>query len=86
MELVITEPFGDPVADCGGFTRSGLRYQIPPSLPLVVEEDGSVLDTRSLVDYLSLVGVPLIWEMNGAVKGPRRYSGAVGIIELDDFI
>ena len=80
MELVITEPFGDPVADRGGFTRSGLRYQIPSPLPLVARKDESVLDTTSSVDFLSLVGVPLIWVMDGAVKGPRRYSGAVGSI------
>jgi hypothetical protein len=32
---------------------------------------------------------PLLWdmeEMYGTTKGPHQYSGAVGTIELDDFI
>ncbi len=35
------------------------------------------------------IAAPLIWDMDGgsgAMKGPRRYSGAVGTIELEDFI
>ncbi len=37
----------------------------------------------------SSIATPLIWDMDrgfGAMKGPRRYSGAVGTIELEDFI
>ncbi|OAE21594.1 hypothetical protein AXG93_939s1000 [Marchantia polymorpha subsp. ruderalis] len=79
-----------PVEDRGGFTRSGLRYRLPsPISPVVAEEDQSVADTESSVVISSSVPTPLIWDMDGmyrAVKGPRRYSDAVGIIELDDFI
>ncbi len=37
----------------------------------------------------SSIATPLIWDVDGgsgAMKGPRRYSGAVGTIELEDFI
>ncbi len=37
----------------------------------------------------SSIAAPLIWDMDGgsgAMKGPRLYSGAVGTIELEDFI
>ncbi len=37
----------------------------------------------------SSIIAPLIWHMDkgfGAMKGPRRYSGAIGTIELKDFI
>jgi hypothetical protein len=37
----------------------------------------------------SSIATPLIWDMDGgsgATKGPRRYSSAVGTIELEDFI
>ncbi|OAE21617.1 hypothetical protein AXG93_939s1250 [Marchantia polymorpha subsp. ruderalis] len=79
-----------PVKDYGGFTRSGLRYRLPsPISPVVAEEYQSVVDTESSVVQSSSVPTPLIWDMDGmygAVKGPRRYSNAVGTIELDDFI
>ena len=85
--MVITDRFVGPVADRGGFTRSGLRYRLPSPLSIVDEEDESVVDTVTpVVSVPSLVADPLIWEMDGAMKGPRCYSGAVGTIELDDFI
>ena len=90
--MVITElsggPVGDLGADSGGFTRSGLRCRLPFPLPTVdAEEDEGVPNTKSVL--LSSVAAPLIWDMDGmygAMKGPRRYSGAVGTIELEDFI
>lgn len=64
-----------------------MRYWLPsPISPVVAEEDQSVADTESSVVISSGVPTPLIWDMDGmygAVKGPRRYSGAVGTIELD---
>ncbi|PTQ47547.1 hypothetical protein MARPO_0007s0008, partial [Marchantia polymorpha] len=88
-ESVITEEFGGSVEDRGGFTRSGLRYRLPHPSASVVVEAWSVADSGSLVVISSRV--PHSWTgdmdgMYGAMKGPRRYSGAVGTIELDDFI
>ena len=87
MELVITDRFVGLVADRGGSTQSGLRYRLPSPLSIFAEEDKSVVDiVTHVVAVPSFVADPLIWEMDGAVKGPRRYSGAMGTIELDDFI
>ncbi|PTQ40682.1 hypothetical protein MARPO_0038s0037 [Marchantia polymorpha] len=88
-ESVITEEFGGSVEDHGGFTRSGLRYRLPHPSASVVVEAWNVADSGSLVVISSRV--PHSWTgdmdgMYGAMKGPRRYSGAVGTIELDDFI
>jgi hypothetical protein len=46
------------------------------------------VDNKSSI-LSSNIAAPLIWDMDGdsgAMKGPRRYSGVVGIIELEDFI
>ncbi len=46
------------------------------------------MDNKSSI-LSSSIAAPLIWDMDGssrAMKGPRRYSGAVGTIELEDFI
>ncbi len=78
---------GDHGGD-GGVTRSGLRYQLPSPTSLVVEEDEVIVNNKSSI-LLSNIATPLIWDMDGgfgAMKGPRRYSGAVGTIELEDFI
>jgi len=90
-DWVITEQFGDPVGDHGGdggVTRSGLRYRLPSPTSLVVEEDEVIVNNKSSILPSSIVA-PLIWDMDrgsGAMKGPRRYSGAVGTIKLEDFI
>ena len=72
-----------------GYTRSGLRYRpLLPSLS-VEESEESVGDTESVVSRVSHISPPLLWDMDemyGASKGPRRFSGALGTIELDDFI
>ena len=77
-------------SDYGGFTRSGLRYRLPSPAPTGDDEDELVVDNLPSVVPSSVAG-PLIWDADmdggyGVVKGPRRYSGAVGTIELEDFI
>jgi hypothetical protein len=55
---------------------------------LVVEEDEVIVNNKSSILPCNIV-TPLIWDMDGgfgAMKGPRCYSGAVGTIELEDFI
>jgi hypothetical protein len=55
---------------------------------LVVEEDEVIVDNKFSI-LLSSIVAPLIWDMDGgsrAMKGPQRYSSAVGTIELEDFI
>jgi hypothetical protein len=72
----------------GGVTRIGLRYQLPSPTTLVVEEDEVIVDNKSSI-LLSSITAPLIWDMDKGfrtMKGPRRYSSAVGTIELEDFI
>ncbi|PTQ44536.1 hypothetical protein MARPO_0020s0163, partial [Marchantia polymorpha] len=78
-ESVITEEFGGSVEDRGGFTQSGLSYRLPHPSASVVVEARSVADSGSLVVISSRV--PHSWTgdmdgMYGAMKGPRRYSGA----------
>jgi hypothetical protein len=90
-DWLITEQFGGPVGDYGGdggVTRSGLRYRLPSPTSSVVEEDEVIVNNKSSI-LPSSIAAPLIWDMDegsGAMKGPRRYSGAVGTIELEDFI
>jgi len=85
------EQFGGPVGDHGGdggVTRSGLRYRLPSPTSSVVEEDKVIVNNKSSI-LPSSIATPLNWDMDGgsgAMKGPRRYSGAVGTIELEDFI
>ncbi len=87
-DWVIMEQFGGLVGDHGGdggVTRSGLRYRLPSPTSSVVEEDEVIVDNKSSI----LISLPLIWDMDegsGAMKGPRRYSRAMGTIELEDFI
>jgi hypothetical protein len=72
----------------GGFTCSGLRYWLPSPTSLVVEEDEVIVDNKSSILSSSIVA-SLIWDMDGgsgAMKGPQRYSVAVGTIKLEDFI
>ncbi len=72
----------------GGVTRSGLKYRLPSPASSVVEEDKVIVDNKSSI-LPSSIATPLIWDMDGgsrAMKGPRCYSGAVGTIELGDFI
>ncbi len=78
---------GDHGGD-GGVTRSGLRYRLPSPTSSVVEEDEVIVNNESSI-LPSSIATPLIWDMDGgsgAMKGPRRYSGVVGTIELEDFI
>jgi hypothetical protein len=78
---------GDHGGD-GGVTRSGLRYRLPSPTSSVVEEDEVLMNNKSSI-LPSSIAAPLIWDMDGgsgAMKGPRCYSGAVGTIELEDFI
>jgi len=72
----------------GGVTRNELRYQLPSPTSLVVEEDEVIMNNEFSI-LSSNITAPLIWDMDGgsrAMKGPRRYSGGVGTIELEDFI
>ncbi|CAM6082310.1 unnamed protein product [Calypogeia fissa] len=78
----ITEYFGEPLTEYG-VTRSGLRYLLSSPVP-----SGSDLDTE-LSGRVFQGAALLIWDMeesHGSGRGPRHYSGAVGTIELDDFI
>jgi len=78
---------GDHGGD-GGVTRSGLSYRLPSSTSLVIEEDEVIVNNKSSILKSNIVAL-LIWDMDGgsrAMKGPRRYSSAVGTIELEDFI
>ncbi len=90
-EWVITKQFGGPMRDHGGdggVTCSGLRYLLPSPRSSVVKEDKVIMDNKFSILPSSIVA-PLIWDMDGgfgAMKGPRRYSGAVGTIKLEDFI
>ncbi len=46
------------------------------------------MNNKSSILPYSIIA-PLIWDMDGgsgAMKGPRRYLGAMGTIELEDFI
>ncbi len=72
----------------GGVTHSGLRYQLPSPTSSVIEEDEVIMDNKFSI-LLSSIMAPLIWDMDKgsrAMKGPRRYSGAMGTIEFEDFI
>ncbi len=90
-DWVITEQFGGPVGDHdgdGGITCSGLRYRLPSPTSSVDEEDEVIMNNEFSILPSSIVA-PLIWDMDRGsrtMKGPRRYSGAVGTIELEDFI
>jgi hypothetical protein len=90
-DWVITKQFGGPVGDHGGnggITRSGLTYRLPSPTSSVVEEDKVIVDNKSSI-LLSSIAAPLIWDMDRGsrtMKGLQRYSGAVGTIELEDFI
>ena len=94
MVRVITESSGDAVLHDGrrtGFTRSGVQFR--PTTLLVVSggDSDSDFDEESTVGTPSHppIVAPLLWDMEevyGATKGPRRYSGAVNTIDLDDFI
>jgi hypothetical protein len=78
---------GDHGGD-GGVTHSGLRYRLLSPTSSVVEEDEVIVDNKSSI-LSSSITAPLICDMDGsskAMKGPRRYSGVVGTIELEDFI
>ncbi|OAE21045.1 hypothetical protein AXG93_606s1310 [Marchantia polymorpha subsp. ruderalis] len=88
-DLVITKEFGGLVEDRSGVTRSGLRYRPPlPSTTISAEDQGVAhLESSELIPFH--VTTQLVWDMDGiymAMKGLRRYYGAVGTIELDDFI
>jgi len=90
-DWVIMEQFGGPVGEHGGdggVTHSGLRYQLPSPTSSVIEEDEVIMDNKFSI-LLSSIMAPLIWDMDKgsrAMKGPRRYSGAMGTIEFEDFI
>ncbi len=72
----------------GGVTRSGLRYRLPSPTSLVVNEDKVIMDNKSFILSSSIAAL-LIWDMDGgfgAMKGLQYYSGAMGTIELENFI
>ncbi len=76
------------MGDHGGVICSGLRYQLPSPTSSVVEKDEVIVNNKSSI-LLSNIATPLTWDMDGgsgAMKGPRHYLGAVGTIELEDFI
>ncbi len=78
---------GDHDGD-GGVTHSGLKYRLPSPTSSIVEEDEVIVNNKSSI-LPSNIAAPLIWDMDGgfgARKGPRRYLGVVGTIELKDFI
>ncbi|CAM6086273.1 unnamed protein product [Calypogeia fissa] len=78
----ITKFFGEPLTEYG-VTQSGLLYLLSSPVP-----SGSDSDTKSS-GRVSQGAAPLIWDMeksHGSGRGPQRYSGAIGTIELDDFI
>jgi hypothetical protein len=76
------------VGDHGGIMRSGLRYRLPSPTSSVVEENEVIVNYKFSI-LPSTIAATLIWDMDRgsrAMKGPRRYSGAIGTIELEDFI
>ncbi len=89
-DWVITEQFGGPMGDHGGdggVTRNGLRYRLLSPTSSIVEEDEVIVNNKFSI-LPSSIAAPLIWDMDEgsrAMKGPRRYSGAVGT-KLEDFI
>ncbi len=71
-----------------GVTGSGLRYRLLSPTSSVVEEDEVIVNNKFSI-LRSSIAAPLIWDMDRgsrAMKGLRRYSRAVGTIELEDFI
>jgi hypothetical protein len=77
-------------ADCGGYTKSGLRYQAESPVRRVdfelLEEGSIVEDSRSTIP-VETEFVPSWWDTDetyGATKGPRRCSGRIGTLELAD--
>ncbi len=72
----------------GGAMHNGLRYRLPSPTSLIIEEDEVIVDKKFSI-LSSSIAAPLIWDMDGgsgAMKGPRRYSSAVGTIKLEDFV
>jgi hypothetical protein len=85
------EQFGGLVGDHGGdggVTCSGLRYRLPSFTSSVVDKDEVIVDNKFSI-LSSSITAPLICDMDGGfrdMKGPCRYLGAMGTIELEDFI
>jgi hypothetical protein len=79
-------------ADCGGYTRSGLRYQAELPVRQVnfeLLEEGSVVEDPGSTIPVETEFVPSWLDMDetyGATRGPRRFSGRIGTIELEDFM
>jgi hypothetical protein len=79
-------------SDCGGYTKSGLRYQAKSPVGRVdfelLEEGSKVEDPGSAIPLQ--IEFFLSWlDMNetyGATRGPRRFFGKIDTIELDDFM
>jgi hypothetical protein len=70
-DWVITKQFGGLLGDHGGdggVTHNGLRYWLPSSTSLVVEEDEVIVDNKSSILSYSITA-PLIWDMEG-ILGP----------------
>jgi len=82
----VTQDSRDRDIVTNGFTRR--RVQFKPPTPPSSSSKGDSLDSE--IDFSpSFVTPPLLWDMEdmyGANKGPHRYLGVIGTIELDDFI
>jgi hypothetical protein len=78
--------------DCGRYTKSGLSYQTESLVQRVdfeLLEVGSKVEDPRLSIPVQIEFVPSWWNMDetyGATRGPRRFSGRVGTVELEDFM
>jgi hypothetical protein len=84
--MEVTQDSRDKDIITNGFTKRGVRFK--PPTPPSSSSKGDSLDSETNI-FLRFVTPPLLWdmkEMYGTTKGPYQYSGAVGTIELDNFI
>jgi hypothetical protein len=82
----VTQDSRDKDNVTNGFTRQGVWFK--PPTPPSSSFGGDFLDFEINISP-SFITPPLLWdmeEMYGATKGPCQYLGAVGTIELHDFI
>jgi hypothetical protein len=90
LTIVTTANFSPP--GCGGYTRSGQQFQVSSPIRRVdfdtiqVESSNKdfVATEEPIADFV-LSG----WDMEEiyrAIRGPRRFSGKICTIELEDFM